>query len=81
MNRRPRWELCGKRGGYWVRFRSSNGNIIMSSETYVERRDAIRAIELVSDTTSDRAAAEPTFYRNEPPTRAKFRDCTEKAKP
>lgn len=46
--RRPRWELCRSDAGYWVRFRSSNGNIIVQSETYDRRGKALHAIGLVT---------------------------------
>jgi uncharacterized protein YegP (UPF0339 family) len=47
-HRKPRWELVrtGPRQ-YHVRFRSSNGNVIVSSESYPRKRDALRAIEVV----------------------------------
>ena len=45
--RKPRWELVTTDAGHHVRFRSSNGRIVVSSEVYRRRRDALRAIEIV----------------------------------
>jgi len=47
-NRQPRWELVRTAAGWHARFRSSNGNVIVSSEVYKKRASAQRAVELVT---------------------------------
>lgn len=44
----PRFEIVRTDAGFHARFRSNNGNIIMSSENYTRRHRALRAIELVT---------------------------------
>jgi uncharacterized protein YegP (UPF0339 family) len=44
----PRFEIVRSSAGFHARFRSSNGNIIMSSEVYARRRGALRAAELIA---------------------------------
>ena len=51
--RRPRWEIVRGDAGWHARFRASNGQIILSSETYTRRRDAAHAVRLVRN--ADRA--------------------------
>lgn len=46
-SRQPRWELVRTAAGWHARFRSSNGNVIVSSEVYKKRADAFRAVDLV----------------------------------
>lgn len=46
--RSPRWELVGHHGAFHVRFRASNGQVIVSSENYKRKRDALKAIEIVT---------------------------------
>ena len=46
--RKPRWEVVTSDAGHHVRFRASNGRIVVSSEVYANRRAALRAIQLVT---------------------------------
>lgn len=47
--RKPRWEVVRSAAGFHARFRSSNGAILVSSEVYRDRRDAVRCIAVVGD--------------------------------
>jgi uncharacterized protein YegP (UPF0339 family) len=48
MNRQHRWEVVRTAAGFHVRFRASNGRIVLSSEVYTRRERALRAVELVA---------------------------------
>lgn len=50
--RQSRWEIVHTASGWHARFRSSNGMVIVSSETYERRRDALNAVAIVGDAPS-----------------------------
>ena len=50
--RQPRWEIVRTADGWHARFRASNGAVIVSSEPYTRRRDAVRAVAIVGDSPS-----------------------------
>ena len=45
--REPRWEIVRTDAGWHARFRASNGAVLVASETYGRRRDAVRCVRLV----------------------------------
>lgn len=45
--RDARWEIVRTNAGHHVRYRASNGRIVLTSEVYTRRERALRAIELV----------------------------------
>lgn len=47
-----KWEIVQSDAGFHARFRSSNGRIIVTSEQYERRRDAVHAVSLVGDAPS-----------------------------
>lgn len=77
--RSPRWELCKGSRGYWVRFRASNGRIVIGNpeQGYSRRRDALRSIELV--TGLDVLKAEECWYLLDLFKDIEVRDCTGEA--
>ena len=46
--RSPRWEVVRTPAGIHIRYRASNGRIVLTSEVYTRRERALRAIELIA---------------------------------
>jgi uncharacterized protein YegP (UPF0339 family) len=43
-----KWEVVRTDAGWHLRMKAGNGEIILSTETYNERRDAVHALNLVT---------------------------------
>jgi len=80
MKRRVRFELCGKRGGYYVRFIAGNGREVWrTSETYIERKDALHAVEVLLGHANMRSTEGRPVFTFIGVIGAEILDCTDKA--